>query len=164
MSTRIGPGKLLVAALLLAGCTTTSECEAAEPQAAASEGHSRTYDYGKDRGWNRILTVLSQSGMYISSADKVSGSIQAEFSIVAPPRSGTIRDWAHCGVVSLVERPVNQLAELSISLRPLGGGSVVSIGAQFKELREGPDGQIRTISCASTGVLEDEMLLRFSQS
>jgi len=164
MSTRIGPEKLLVATLLLAGGAAASELETVAPQATASEGRSRAYDDAKDREWNRILTVLSRSDMYISSTDKINGSIKAELSLIAPPRGGTIRDWAQCGPVSLVERPVSQLAELSISLQPLGRGSVVSIGAQFKELRERPNGQIRTISCASTGALEDEMLLRFAQS
>ena len=164
MSTRMGCEKLLVVALLLTGCTTASDREIVTPQTSLPAQYSRTYDYGNDGEWNRILTVLSRSEMYISSTDKITGSIIAERSLVAPPRGGTIRDLAQCGAVSLVERPVHQRAKLSISLRTLGRGSVVSIGAQFQELREGPDGQIRTISCVSTGVLENEMLLRFSQS
>src|SRR4029453_5445942 len=102
MSTRAWPETSLIATLLLTGCTTASERKAVAPQVVASESHSRTYDYAQDREWNRILTVLSRSEMYISSTNKINGSIRAEFSLVAPPRGGTIRDWAQCGPVSLV--------------------------------------------------------------
>lgn len=101
--------------------------------------------------------------MYVSSADKLNGSIRAELSVVAPSRSGMVRDWADCGTVSLLERPLNQLAEVIISIRPSDAGVTVSVGTQFKELRQASNGSVRTINCKSTGVLEDEMLLRLSQ-
>ncbi|MGH6751395.1 MAG: hypothetical protein ACREE0_22815 [Phenylobacterium sp.] len=161
MSTQIARAQIVVLALLL---TAPAMAAGRAPQPEAATTHSRIYNYSNADAWQRAVSVVGRDGMYISSADKLGGSITAQLSLVAPPRSGTVRDWADCGVVSLLERPLNQRVDMSISIQPSGRGAAVSIGAQFKELRQGANGAVRTINCASTGVLEDEMLLRLSQS
>jgi hypothetical protein len=153
----------MMATPMLAGLIAALPPQAAAQPSQAPAAHSQSYSYPQERGWRQVMSVLGRRQLYISSSDLRLGLIQAELSIVAPPRSGTIRDWADCGAVSLTERPLSQHADLTVSIQPLGAGASISVAAQFSEVREGVDGAVRTQGCTSTGVLEDDMLLRFSQ-
>jgi hypothetical protein len=153
-----------MAAPLLAAFTGAPQPQTATPAPQALAVHTQSYGYSQALGWRQVMSVLGRRQLYISTSDEQRGFVQAELAVVAPPRSGTIRDWADCGAVSLAERPVSQLADLTISIQPFGSGATISVGAQFSEVREGPEGAVRTVRCTSKGVLEDDMLLRFSQT
>jgi hypothetical protein len=153
----------MMAAPMLAGFTAALAPQAAAQPSLPPAAHTQSYSYPQELGWRQVMSVLGRRQLFISSSDLRRGLIQAELSIVAPPRSGTIWDWADCGAVGLTERPRSQLADLTISIQPLGAGATISVAAQFTEVREGVDGAVRTLRCTSTGVLEDDMLLRFSQ-
>jgi hypothetical protein len=155
--------RAMMAGPMLAGSTGAPPPQAAAQPSPAPAAHTQSYSYPQERGWRQVMSVLGRRQLYISTSDQRLGLIQAQLSIVAPPRSGTVRDWADCGAVGLTERPVSQLADLTIGIQPFAAGATISVTAQFTEVREGVDGAVRTLRCTSTGVLEDDMLLRFSQ-
>lgn len=155
--------RAMMAAPMLAGFSSAPPPQAAVQPSQAPAAYTQNYTYPQERGWRQVMSVLGRRQLYISTSDQQRGLIEAELSIVAPPRSGTIGDWADCGAVRLTERPLGQLADLTIRIQPLGAGATISVAAQFTEMREGVDGAVRTLHCTSTGVLEDDMLLRFSQ-
>lgn len=164
MAMRYQLASAMMAAPLLAAFTGATQPQAAAQAPQATAVHTQSYGYSQALGWRQVMSVLGRRQLYISTSDQQRGLIQAELAIVAPPRSGTIRDWADCGAVGLTERPVSQLADLTFSIQPFGSGATISVAAQFSEVREGPDGAARTLHCTSKGVLEDDMLLRFSQT
>jgi hypothetical protein len=96
--------------------------------------------------------------MYVTASDKRSGVLSVERALNAPTRAGAVYDWADCGLVSLAERPVSQLAELNLVVEPAGAGARVTVNTRFSELRQDIRHSTRRVSCTSTGALERELL------
>jgi hypothetical protein len=145
----------LAAAALLNGCAT------APPQTYAV-ANSRVYPSAKDAVFERVLTVSTRNSMYVTASDKRTGVLTVERAINAPARTGAVYDWADCGLISLIERPVTQLAELNMVVEPAGAGSRVTINTQFSELREDVARNTHRVNCTTTGALERQLLESFA--
>ena len=145
----------VLGAALLAGCATA-------PPSTYTVANSRTYPSSKDAVFDRVLTISTRNSMYVTASDKRSGVLTFERAIAAPSRMGAVYDWADCGMVSLVERPVSQLAELNMVVEPTGAGTRVTINTHFSELRQDLSHNTRRVTCTSTGALEHELLESFA--
>ena len=139
------------AGLVLTGCATA-------PPSRYSVPNARFYPASKDVMWERVMALFAENSMYVTASDKASGVVSFERADVAPNRSGAVYDWADCGAVGLMERPVNQLADLNVVVQATPGGARVVINSRFSEKREDLQRKARRVSCTSTGALEMRML------
>ena len=145
----------LCGAVMLAGC-------ASAPPSTYAVANSRVYPSGSEVLFQRVLTISTRNSMYVTASDKRSGVLSVERAINAPSRTGAVYDWANCGLVSLIERPVSQLAELNMVVEPDGSGARVTINTRFTELREDVSQNTHRVNCITTGVLERELLESFA--
>jgi len=145
----------LSAAALLAGCATA-------PPPTYTVANSRVYPSSREDVFERVLTVSTRNSMYVTASDKRSGVLSFERAVNAPTRTGAVYDWADCGLISLIERPVSQLAELNMVVEPAESGTRVTINTRFSELRQDVSHSTRRVSCTSTGALEHELLESFA--
>ena len=144
-----------VGAALLAGCATA-------PPPTYAVANSRIYPYAKEAVFERVLAVSSRNNLQVTATDKRAGVLSFERPIVAPTRSGAVYDWADCGLISLAERPISQLAELNMVVEPAGSGAKVTIGARYSEMRQDLSHNTHKVECTSTGALEQELLEAFA--
>jgi hypothetical protein len=150
---------LLIGALgaaALAGCATA-------PPSNYAVNNTRTYPTSKDAMFERLLTVSTRNSMLVTSSDKRSGVLSFERSVLAPSRSGAVYDWADCGLVSLAERPISQLAEVNMVVEDAGAGSKVTINSRFSETRQDMSHRSRRLECTTTGALEQQLLESFAR-
>ena len=145
----------LAGAALLSGCATA-------PPSTYAVVNSRVYPSSKEAMFERALTVSSRKSMFVTASDKRTGVLSVERSINAPSRAGAVSDWADCGLVGVIERPLSQLIELNMVVEPNGAGARVTINSRFSELRQGTSRGVRRVSCTSTGMLERDLLEAFA--
>jgi len=146
----------IAAAGLLAGCATA-------PPSTYSVANSRVYPSSSEAVFERVLTVSTRNSMYVTASDKRSGVLSFERAINAPSRTGAVYDWADCGLISLIERPVSQMAELNMVIEPAGSGAArVTINTRFTELRQDVSHNTHRVNCTTTGALEHELLESFA--
>lgn len=141
----------LAAAGLAAGCATA-------PPADFPVANKRDYAMRKDEAFDRIVSLSARNSYYVTGSDRRTGLVTLERALAAQDRGGTVRDWADCGAVSLLERPLSQTVELSVLVEPKGAGSTVTINSRFSELRSDLNRKTREVPCTTTGQLEYEML------
>ena len=146
----------LFAVSILAGCAT-----APWPQEAVR--NATVVPEPRERVWARILKTTARDDLSITGADPINGVVSAELSTAPWDNSGNIHDnWAVCGGVGLLHRPLSQHADLSILVLPDPQGTRVAINARFTELRQDKRTHAtHLVRCTTTGVLEGELLDRY---
>jgi hypothetical protein len=139
-------------ALLLTGCATAP--------GTYNVQKTRVYSEGKDVIWERVVDTFASQNLSIKTIEKASGLIAADRALASPTgMNGRILTWADCGNGGLAI-PVSQLADLNVFVRPVQGGTSVTVNTRFQETRKLFD-TFQTVSCASTGELEQTLLSNF---
>jgi hypothetical protein len=142
------------ASLLLSGCASL------QPDMREVE-NSRTYTDSREVVLNRILASSTRNAMIIRQVDRTDGVVTVDREIVTP-RGNTINDWAECGNDSVFNRPVSQKIELNYLVQKTPAGTTVTVNGTYRELRLNvPLQKTQWVNCASTGVLEHNLLDSF---
>jgi hypothetical protein len=138
--------------LFLSGCATLS------PQPTVAAASTRTYADSKDTVWRRILSTSAKKSMFIRQADTANGLITADQEIDTSG-GNTIFNWAECSWDGVYNRSLSQRVEVHYVVRQEPNGTTtVTLKGQFRALREAPLQKARWVTCASTGVLERDLL------
>ena len=147
---------LLAVSMLLVGCAT-----APWPQEAIR--NAIVVPEVREQVWARVIRTTAGNNLSITGADKVNGIVSAERSIAPRDESGNIHgNWAVCGGVGLLNRPLSQHVDLKILVLPHSQGTNVTINARFSETRQDKrTRETQLVSCTSTGVLEAALLDRY---
>lgn len=142
---------LAILSLLIAGGCATA------PPPRHDVQNALVYPDREDRVWAKVVSVSTQN-MYLTRVDRTQGVLTAEEAVIAPNRTGAVYDWADCGAVGILERPISQLADVTFVVEPAPGGTRVTVSPRFSELREDVRRNLRRVSCTSTGAFEYRFL------
>jgi hypothetical protein len=125
--------------------------------------NTRTYPQGKDAVWERVVETFASENLSIKTIEKDSGIIAADRMFGSPiGGGGTILNWADCGKGGLAIA-LSQAADLNVFVRPVAGGTSVTVNTRFQETRKLMD-TVATVQCVSTGNLEERLLTAFGTS
>lgn len=148
-------------AIAVASATVLSGCATLAPE-PVDPVNSRAYSASHDVIWQRIIAGSASKSMLVTQADQANGLIKAEREITSVGEGGTVFDWADCGWGGVFQRPVSQRVDLSYVVQPKGPGAAVTINSRFRELRQNMvSREVHWVDCASTHVLENQMLQSF---
>ena len=143
-------------ATVLAGALLVSGCATAPLQHEVDR--TRTYDQTKDVIWERAVAFFAAHNLSIKTIEKASGIIAVDREITVPIVG--LEGYADCGTDPLM-RNIAQSIDLNLFVRALPDGrSTVSVNTRFTETRIYGFNMLtaRTVTCVSTGKLEDDML------
>jgi hypothetical protein len=152
--------------LLLVGAALFLGASAPAAPGPAEMAASRTYPYSEDSVWGRILATSARKSMVVRQAERTGGVITVDREIVSPQTdilAHTIFDWADCGRGGVFERTLNQRVQIDYVVRheAQDGSTSVTLKSRFEEERTNAMQKTRWVTCASTGVLERELLDNF---
>jgi hypothetical protein len=150
------PGKVLFIGACVASLSMLGGCAYLTPQ-EAQYTNAKTYPDTREAVWGRILSMSAHNAMIVKP-DNVNGIIDARREI-STPKGDTVYNWADCGWGGVFARPVTQHVEVHYLVQKDPTGTKVVVNTEFKELRVNIASQKSTwVTCASTGVLEEELL------
>lgn len=110
----------------------------------------------KDVIWERAVNFFAERNLSIKTIEKASGIIAADRTITAPTTG--IEGFADCGKAPLMI-PTSQTIDLNLFVRTLpNGNTTVTVNAQFTETRRFGQYPPVTVSCTSTGKIEQAIL------